>query len=283
MPPSQNPDSEQAALWNGTAGQAWVDLQALMDSVLAPFEKLLVDAAVRAGAMRVLDVGCGTGGTTLAIAGALGPQAHCTGIDLSAPMISAARDRASTHAAAADFICADAQMHAFAPASFDRIVSRFGVMFFDDPTAAFNTLRRAARPGAGLHVISWRDAAENPFMTVAERAAAPLLPAIPPRQPDAPGQFAFADRRRVHRLLDAAGWQAIDIQPVDLACTLPTHELERYFTRLGPLGRVLHEADPALRGRIVDVVRAAFQPYVDGETVRFTAACWSVVAQAPAM
>ena len=269
--------------WSGEMGQRWLRNVDHFEAMLEPIGTALLDRAAIAPGERIVDLGCGGGATSRAIAARVGAQGAVLGLDISPDLIVAARARAGADFPALRFFCGDAASAILPAAPYDRLVSRFGVMFFDDPTAAFNTLRRAARPGAGLHVISWRDAAENPFMTVAERAAAPLLPAIPPRQPDAPGQFAFADRRRVHRLLDAAGWQAIDIQPVDLACTLPTHELERYFTRLGPLGRVLHEADPALRGRIVDVVRAAFQPYVDGETVRFTAACWSVVAQAPAM
>ena len=143
---------------------------------------------------RVLDVGCGTGSTTLAVARLLGAKGRCTGIDISEPMIAAARARAEREGTPASFIRADAQTHAFEPASFDMIISRFGVMFFDDSVRAFANLRRAARDDAELRFIAWRSAAENPFMTTAERAAAPLLPNLPARRPDAPGQFAFADR-----------------------------------------------------------------------------------------
>src|SRR3546814_8220970 len=116
-------------------------------------------------------------------------------------------------------------------------------MFFDDPVPAFGTLRHAARDGAELRFFAWRGAAENPFMTTAERAAAPFLPNIPARHPGAPGQFAFADRHRIHRILEESGWAAIEIRPIDIACTLREGELVDYFTRFGPLGRVLDEAD----------------------------------------
>lgn len=273
-------NGDQAALWNGVAGQGWVAAQALLDQVFQPFEDLLVAAARVSGAGRVLDVGCGSGGTTLAVARVLGAGGRCTGVDISAPMIAAARTRAGCEGAAADFVCADAQVHAFEPAGFDLILSHFGVMFFDDPVTAFSNLRAAARKGGALRFIAWRSPAENPFMTVAERAAAPLLPNLPARDPDAPGQFAFADRRRVHGILDASGWADIAIEPVDRVCRIPENELERYFTLLGPLGRVLPTADAPTRAKIVETVRAAFDPYVRGDEVRLNAACWMVGARA---
>jgi ubiquinone/menaquinone biosynthesis C-methylase UbiE len=196
-------------------------------------------------------------------------------------MLTAARARAEREGTPASFIRANAQDHAFEPASFDMIISRFGVMFFDDFVQAFANLRRAAKDDAELRFIAWRSPSENPFMTTAERAAAPLLPNLPARQPDAPGQFAFADPRRVHRILEESGWTRIDIRPLDVPCTLPEKELVRYLTRLGPLGVILHEADERTRTQVIETVRTAFEPYVHGAEVRFTAACWMVGARAP--
>jgi hypothetical protein len=118
-------------------------------------------------------------------------------------------------------------------------------------------------------------------MTTAERAAAPLLPNLPARRPDAPGQFAFAEQRRVWRILEESGWAGIEIRPIDVACTLPEQELVRNVSRLGPLGRILHETDEQTRKEVLEAVRAAFDPYVHGAEVRFTAACWMVSARAP--
>ena len=280
---AQQPSSEQARLWNGPAGNAWVDAQTTLDHLFRPLEKLLVEAACASSPPtgRVLDVGCGTGGTTLAIARALDPGADCTGIDISEPMIAAARNRAARDGAAARFVCADAQAHAFEPASFDSIVSRLGVMFFDDPVRAFASLRHAAKDDALLRFIAWRGAAENPFMTTAERAAAPLLPDLPPRRPDAPGQFGFADRHRVQAILEQSGWRGIDIRPVDLPCTLPEKDLVGYLSRLGPVGLALRQVDERTRERVIGTVRAAFEPFVHGDEVRLVAACWMVAAHAP--
>jgi ubiquinone/menaquinone biosynthesis C-methylase UbiE len=278
----QTGNNEQTALWNGPAGRAWVDEQEVLDAVLEPFEALLVDVVRAASAQRVLDVGCGAGSTTLAAARLLGAEGRCVGIDISQPLIAAARARAEREGTPAGFICADAQTHAFEPASFDLIMSRFGVMFFDDPVRAFANLRRAARNDAELRFIAWRSAAENQFMTTAERAAAPLLPSMPARQPGAPGQFAFADRHRVSAILEQSGWADVDIRPIDVACTLPEKELIGYFSRLGPLGLVLQDADERTRMQVIETVRPAFDPYVHGTEVRFTGACWMVGARAPA-
>lgn len=271
---------DQATLWNGSAGQAWIDAQAALDQMFRPVEALLVETARAASARSVLDVGCGTGGTTLALARALGAQAQCLGADVSAPMIEVARAGAEREKQSTQFICADAQRHVFEASAFDLIVSRFGVMFFDDPVRAFANLRHAARTDAGLCAIAWRGTADNPFMSTAERAAAPLLPELPARRPDAPGQFAFADRARVQGILEGSGWRDIDIRAVDFDCRFPESALRLYLSRLGPVGRVLQELDATRREQVLAVIRAAFEPYVRGAEVRFSAACWQILARA---
>ena len=277
--PKQHQSDEQATLWNGSAGCAWVEAQAMLDRTLQPFEDLLVEVVAASGAQRVLDVGCGTGSTTRAVARVLGAKGHSVGIDISEQMIDAARRLAGQHRTPVEFICADAQTHPFEPASFDLIMSRFGTMFFNDPAAAFANLRRAAAQDAALRSIVWRSPEENPFMTTAERAAAPLLPNLQARSADAPGQFGLADARRMRAILEKSGWTEIDIRPIDAVCTLPENELIRYGTRFGPVGVALREADPHTRALVAGAVRAAFDPYVHGAEVRFTACCWMVGAR----
>lgn len=270
----------QARLWNARAGEVWVEQQSMLDRLFQPFEQRLAEAVRQYGAADVLDVGCGAGATSLAVARHSGNRGRCTGVDISVPLIEAARRRAET--AGLDncrFIAADAQQHAFEPGVFDAVISRFGIMFFDDPVAAFANLGRAARPGAGLAVIAWRDAAENPFMTAAERAAALLLPELPARDPGAPGQFAFADAERVRGILTAAGWRNVDIQPIDVACTLSRDDLEIYLARMGPVGGLLPDLDEARRDRVLAAVREAFEDYVTDGAAHFTAACWLIRAR----
>jgi len=275
-----NAEEDQIALWNGAAGATWVEAQEPLDRLFKPFEDLLVESVVTKRARHVLDVGCGTGATTLAIARALGAGGSSVGVDVSEPMLALARARAERGRVPAEFVRADAQTHVFAPATFDLIVSRFGVMFFEDSERAFANLRRAARRGGELDLIVWRGAAENPFMTAAERAAAPLLPGIPARRTDGPGQFAFADARRVRGMLERAGWAAVDIRPLDVECSFSTADLNDYVTRIGPVGRTLRAADGETRARVAEAVLRAFDPYVHGAEARFVAACWSIGARA---
>ncbi|MEU1852187.1 class I SAM-dependent methyltransferase [Streptomyces sp. NPDC019990] len=278
MDAERRTDDEQAARWNGPAGHAWVDLQAVLDEMFRPFEHLLVEAVAAERTGRVLDVGCGTGAVTRAVTRRVGP---CVGVDISGPMIDAARARSEKEGVPASFVRADAQEHHFEAGAFDAVVSRFGVMFFSDPVRAFANLRSAVRDRAALRFVAWRDASENPFMTTAERAARPFLPDLPARRPDEPGQFAFADPERIRGILSRSGWTGIDVRPVDVVCTLPERELVRYVTRLGPLGAFLPEVrDEQTRARVVEAVRAAFGPFVEGSDVCFTAACWTVGARA---
>ena len=266
----------QGALWKGGAGNAWVDEQAVIDQMFRPLETLLVEAAASSRAERVLDVGCGTGGTTLALARRLAAGARCTGIDISEPMVASARRQARQQGLPVDFVCADAQRHRFAPASIDLVISRFGVMFFDDPLAAFANLRQATRAGGRLVFVAWRSAQENPFMTAAEQAARPLLPGLPARHADEAGQFGFAREARVRDIVSHAGWSGVEVERLDVQCRFPESELVGYLSRMGPVGRALDGLDPGRRQQVIDRVRPAFDPFVGGATVSFRAACWMV-------
>lgn len=276
----QQPEGGQSALWNGPAGRAWVVLQEVLDRMFEPFAQVLLEAAAREPVRQVLDVGCGAGGTTLALADSLGSRGDCLGIDVSEPLVALARARVRDAGAPVRFICADAQAHAFAPERFDLVVSRFGVMFFGDPVGAFSNLRRAARDGAALRFVAWRSPLENPFMTAAERAVAALLPPSAAPAPNAPGQFAFADSARVHAILVQSGWIDVEIRRLDRDCTFAERDLLPYLTQMGPLGRALPGLEASTRARVIEAARAAVEPYVHGPDVRFTAACWQVDARA---
>ncbi|MFE3190695.1 class I SAM-dependent methyltransferase [Nocardia sp. NPDC059240] len=269
-------DNDQSARWNGTSGNAWVDLQDIVTRVLRPFEDILVTAARAVDAHTVLDVGCGTGSTTFAVARAL--NARCTGIDISEPMITAALADPEIDSLPVSFIEADAQTYPFA-ATHDLIVSRFGVMFFPDPVAAFINLRRAARPGGTLACIVWRTPEENPFFTAAERAAAPLLD-LPARIPDTPGQFGLANPGHTTAILSESGWTDVALTPIDVECVMPEADLTPYISRLGPVGLALAAAGSPTRTKVIETILPAFTPYFRDAEAVFTAACWLVTARA---
>lgn len=277
--PSRERSTDQGSIWNGPGGRGWVEAQALLDQTFKPLEVLLADAVAEAPARRILDVGCGTGATTVAVARRLGEDGTCLGIDLSEEMIAAARARAEREGVSVTFICSDAQTYRFVAPAVDMIISRFGVMFFDDPIQAFANLRGAAADGAALRCIVWRSPEDNPFMTEAERAAEPFLPGVSRRVPNEPGQFGFAERAHVRNILVESGWRDVDIGPIDVPCAFPEAELELYLSRLGPVGRALQTADDRTRDKVVEAVRPAFDPYLHGAEVRFTAACWVISAR----
>jgi SAM-dependent methyltransferase len=218
---------------------------------------------------------CGTGQTTLQLADAVGPTGRVVGVDVSSQLLTAARSRnAEAHVS---FVQADAQTQAFEP-PFDAIYSRFGVMFFADPVAAFANLRRALKPTGRIVFVCWRSIDQNPMMTVPMAAAAKYFPPPPPPDPDAPGPFAFADRGRIARILEAAGFGAVRIvphdQPIGGNDRADTLELALH---MGPLGRLLRES-PERRAVVIDVVREAIEPFIVDGIAQMPSATWIVTA-----
>ena len=252
----------------------------MLDRLFAPFVDSIL-SATPANAQSILDVGCGAGAVSLALA-ERNPSAYVTGVDISEPLVTAARGRAAAqNLRNVTFELGDAQRQPLPMANFDAIVSRFGVMFFDDPVEAFANLHRAATPQATLAAIAWRAPSENPFMTTAERAAGPLLPELPARRPTGPGQFGFADATYVEEVLAQSHWQNAAITPIDVACWMPAADLEVYYTRMGALASLLPTLEPERREQVLAALRDAFANFIedDGE-VHFVAACWMIQATA---
>jgi SAM-dependent methyltransferase len=281
MSDASEANQDQQKNWNEVAGRIWVEMQPVLDRMFAPLVPVLVRAASLREGDRVIDIGCGAGATAFVAAERVGPDGACLGVDISAPLVEHARARASALAISnAGFLVADVQTRKFEQGSFDAAISRFGVMFFDDPVAAFANIRSALREGGRLAFLAWRSPRDNPFMTTATRAARPYLPDLPHFEPNAPGQFGFADDNYVHGVLDRSGWRSVRIEPVDVGCTIPVEDLDSYIMNMGPVGAALRKRDPADREKIAAAVREAFDQFVVADEARFDIACWLVRAVA---
>ena len=279
----QGANSEQVTYWNAGASETWVRHQAKLDRQLAPLGRLALQALDPQARERVLDVGCGCGQTSLDLAQHVGDGGAVVGADISAPMLAVGRARAeAANISQISFVQADAQVHDFGPGRFDAIFSRFGVMFFADPAAAFTNLRRALRPGGRMAFVCWRDVSLNLFMTLPMSAAAPLLPAPEgTADPHAPGPFAFADAGRLRHLLTSAGFDAVRLTPHDQAIGGgDLDETTALALTIGPLGRAMLE-NPHLAPQVRGRVREAIAPHLTANGVLLASASWIVTAQNP--
>jgi len=273
--------ADQLAYWTGPGGAQWVARQAYTDLQLAPITDAVLAVAAAAEGERVLDIGCGCGTTTMLLADAVGPTGHVTGLDVSEPMLGWARER-GVGRSNIDWVLADAAARAFPPASFDLLFSRFGVMFFGDPAAAFANLRAALKPGGRLVFVCWRAFDDNPWMRIPLHAAYQHIPRLPKPGPEDPGPFAFADPGRVSRILAQAGWARPTLTPVDVSLDLAAGGgLERAVdqaTNIGAASRALREAPEDTRPAAIAAIRTALEPYVSGDTVKLGGAVWVVSA-----
>ncbi len=278
-------NADQRSYWNEQAGPVWVAHQERLDRQIGPHGERALAALAPVPGERVLDLGCGCGESSLALASRVAPGGHVLGLDLSELMLARARERAAAAGLAnVSFRAADVQTAALDSAAFDAAFSRFGVMFFADPVAAFSNVRRALRPGGRLAFACWRPVAENPWVLVPMAAAAPHLTLPPPGSPDAPGPFSFGAAARVRSILEAAAFESIRIEPVEIAMTPGGGDLDEAADTLlevGPVASVLREmkAGTALREKVRVAVRESFRPHLRAGRVELGSAIWLVQAQ----
>ena len=268
------PNAAQAEYWN--AARHWVDDVTGHDQMLEPLGRAAMEALGPRPGMRVLDVGCGTGASTRALAEAVVPDGEAVGVDVSALLLGVARERGGDNVA---YIEADVQTYDFEPASFDGAFSRFGVMFFSDPVAAFANVRRALRRTGRLAFVCWQSASANQWWSVPAAAVSSWVDVN--FDPDAPGPFAFAGRERLERILDAAGFVDVTISDVRIPILLGgPGDIETAFDYLASsrFGRVIEEeaSDPEAA---LAAARDALRPYVTTEGVRMLASVWVVTAR----
>jgi SAM-dependent methyltransferase len=274
-------NADQAAYWSGAAGHRWVDRQETLDTVLAPILHILLERSAVAAGARVIDVGCGCGASAIALARMVGPGGRVIGIDISAPMLARARERAAPDLPL-DLVLADATVHAFEPGAADLLVSRFGVMFFADPGLSFRNMRTALRPGGRVAFASWREPARNPWMILPLMEAYRFVPKLPGSGPEDPGPFAFAREERVRRILGEAGFASIGMEAVDLALDLGMNQgldtAVKAALHAGPAHRAVEGQPPETLAKVEGALRTALSPFQKGDTVPLGASVWIVTA-----
>jgi len=284
MPEPVETNAAQAEYWNSDESRHWVDHQDRYDRMLLPFATALLEAAALTPTDRVLDVGCGTGPTTLDAA-RITSSGRARGVDISVPMIEAARARAEGAGVPnATFDVLDAQVAPFPPDS-DALISRFGVMFFDDPVAAFANLRRALAPAGRLCFVCWQDLFANEWMAVPGMAAAQHVPTPEPAPDDAPGPFSFGNADRVRDVLGSAGYTDVTVEPFETSMLLAgggSLEDAVVFLRSTGMARALFARASADEiERALGAVGDALEPFLTNDGVRLGAAVWLVGAGSP--
>ncbi len=282
-PSSHQGNADQVAYWNGPGGQRWADRQQAQDILLKPVADILIGRAGAKAGERVVDVGCGSGAISIALAQQVGPRGHVLGIDVSGPMLARARQVAPA-GLPVDFVQADATVYPFDPESFDLLVSRFGVMFFADPVLSFGNLRGAMRPSGRLAFACWREPRENPFFMVPLQAVYKHAPRLPQLGPEDPGPFAFASQQRVTRILGEAGFTGVAMEPcelsLDMAIGRGLDAAVESALEIGPSARALAEQPPDVVAAAARSIREALAPLARGQAVPLGGSIWIVTAKA---
>jgi len=272
----------QREYWNSKVGEEWARQAERTDRMFAGLTDATLDALALQPGERVLDIGCGAGDTTLKAARQVGARGRAAGVDISRPLLELARERARAEGLAVDFIEADAGTAPIDGAPFDAAVSRFGVMFFDDPKAAFARIRETFRPGGRMAFICWRTLAENLWSSAPIEALAPLLPGpLPPADPNVPGPMSLAETTKIRTVLAGAGWRDLSIAPWDGDIIMggDAEEAAAYLMKIGPCARAIaeHKLDAAAAKKLI--VRRLEQA-LGPAGVSLAAACWIVRATA---
>jgi SAM-dependent methyltransferase len=278
----QVPNAGQLDQW-AREGEQWVAEADRYDTMLQPFGEAVLVAASLSPGEQVADVGCGNGALTIDAARRVSPNGMALGIDISTPMLDLARRRATQAGVGnVEFVEADAQVHPFGGRSIDAILSRFGVMFFDDPAAAFANLAGALHPGGRIAFVCWQDLLQNEWMLVPGAAAAQHV-GLPETEPGAPGPFALADAGRVDRLLASAGFQDVSLESITrpMRTGSDVEDTVAFFESTDIARRLMADAPPGKVAAALEAIRDALVPHVGDEGVVLNGTAWLVTARKP--
>jgi SAM-dependent methyltransferase len=277
-------NSQQDRFWNGPAGQLWVTSQEETERHVGPFGDAALQAAAAAPGERAIDVGCGCGTTTLALARSVGATGEVVGVDLSNVMLERARESAAAAKLTnVDFRRLDAQVAPLDRQVFDLVYSRFGVMFFADPTAAFTNLFASLRPSGRLAFVCWQVPNANPWMALPTRAAMQFFGLAPPAH-DAPGPFSLADPDRLRRVLTDAGFNDIDITPeistLKLAAGQSIESWVQERLLMGLAGENYANSSVEIQSQARELLISTVEPYRVDDRLEMNGAAWIVTARA---
>ena len=277
---TSSPNAAQIAYWNGPIGQAWATSHEKRDRDHTGITEPLIEFADIRPGENVLDVGCGSGTTTLMLAERAGITGKVLGIDLSAPMLAVARKRAESAHSIAQFAQADVSEYPFEKHAFDIAFSQFGVMFFADPIMTFRNIRRALKKRGRLVFACWRSPAEHTWSSIPESAAKPFMPAAPPADPNAPGRFSLQQPDRIKQVLGGAGFYGIEIHKQDARTFAGATPEEAAASAIdsGPLQRTLADTDDATRIKVREAVAARLARDMGPDGIYLNSAAWLVRA-----
>lgn len=286
---SESPNADQIKFWNGEGGKQWAINQESMDANLKPFTVAALALAAAQSGESALDIGCGCGDTTLSLSDRVGLDGHAVGLDISESMIARAKERAAAVETMGlpcpRFVIGDASSYEFKAANYDLLFSRFGVMFFADPAAAFTNMRRSLRSGGRTAFICWQPMALNDFFMVPTAAALTVLPAPEAPPEGAPGPFAFGDKDRVNSILKDAGFSNISVDSLELDMEVGdgkgVEAAGQQLVRSGPLARMVVDLADDVRERVTDAVIEALKAHSHDGKVQLGSRTWLVSAKNP--
>lgn len=286
MPDDATANAAMRRYWNEVAGPRWIQRAEIQEARNIEVADLVMQIARAQPGERVLDIGCGPGATALPLAAAVGASGHVTGVDISEPMLGLLRQRVAERGIAnLTPLLADAQVYEFPPASFDLVTSRFGVMFFADPFAAFANLGRALRPGGRLAMAAWSTIDDNLHWKIPFDATVRLVGPPAPQPPEAPGPMAFQNPDYLRRILTAGGFADVAIEKRGFHVIGVSAQAEaEHAAVLGPSGRLLDEkqADAATRQAVIAETVPGFAAHAQPDgTVRLPGTVLLVTARRP--